>query len=102
AICGLAGSMNTAAIAHRLTKGVDSGYGFTGIIIAWMAGLHPFASILVAIVIAALKTGAESLQIAMKLPESMGEVLQGLVLLPLLAGTIFIEHRLKIIKQEAQ
>jgi hypothetical protein len=32
----------------------------------------------------------------------MGEVLQGLVLLPLLAGTIFIEHRLKIIKQEAQ
>lgn len=102
AICGLAGSMNTAAIAHRLTKGVDSGYGFTGIIIAWMAGLNPFASILVAIVIAALKTGAESLQIAMKLPESMGEVLQGLVLLPLLAGTIFIEHRLKIIKQEAQ
>jgi simple sugar transport system permease protein len=101
AICGLAGSMNTAAIAHRLTKGVDGGYGFTGIIIAWMAGLNPFASILVAIVMAALTTGADALQIAMKLPESMGEVLQGLVLIPLLAGSIFVEHKLKVIKKEA-
>ena len=101
AICGLAGSMNTAAIAHRLTKGVDAGYGFTGIIIAWMSGLNPFASIVVAIVMAALVTGADSLQIVMKLPESMGAVLQGLVLLPLLAGSIFVEHKLKMIRKEA-
>lgn len=101
AICGLAGSVNTAAIAHRLTKGVDGGYGFTGIIIAWMAGLNPFASILVAIVMASLTTGADALQIAMKLPESMGEVLQGLVLIPLLAGSIFVEHRLVVKKKEA-
>ena len=101
AICGLAGSMNTAAIAHRLTKGVDGGYGFTGIIIAWMAGLNPFASIIVAVVMAALTTGAGQLQIAMKLPESMGAVLQGLVLIPLLAGSIFTEHKLKLIKKEA-
>lgn len=100
AICGLAGSVNTAAIAHRLTKGVDGGYGFTGIIIAWMAGLNPFASILVAVVMASLTTGADALQIAMKLPESMGEVLQGLVLIPLLAGSIFVEHRLVVIKKE--
>jgi simple sugar transport system permease protein len=101
AICGLAGSVNTAAIAHRLTKGVNGGYGFTGIIIAWMAGLNPFASIIVAIVMASLTTGADALQIAMKLPESMGEVLQGLVLIPLLAGSIFVEHKLVIIKKEA-
>ncbi|MDD3822739.1 MAG: ABC transporter permease [Sphaerochaetaceae bacterium] len=101
AICGLSGSVNTAAIAHRLTKGVNAGYGFTGIIIAWMSGLNPFASILVAVVMAALTTGADALQIAMKLPESMGEVLQGLVLIPLLAGSIFVEHKLKFIKKEA-
>ena len=101
AICGLAGSVNTAAIAHRLTKGVDGGYGFTGIIIAWMSGLNPFASILVAFVMAALTTGADALQITMKLPESMGEVLQGLVLIPLLAGSIFVEHRLVLVRKEA-
>ena len=101
AICGLAGSINTAAITHRLTKGVNAGYGFTGIIIAWMAGLNPFASILVALVMAALTTGAGQLQIALKLPESMGAVLQGLVLIPLLAGSIFTEHKLKIVVKEA-
>jgi simple sugar transport system permease protein len=100
AICGLAGSVNTAAIAHRLTRGVDAGYGFTGIIIAWMSGLNPFASIIVAVALAAITTGADALQIAMKLPESMGEVLQGLVLIPLLAGSIFVEHRLVLIKKE--
>lgn len=100
AICGLAGSMNTAAIAHRLTKGVDAGYGFTGIIIAWMAGLNPFASIIVAMVMAMLTTGADALQIAMRLPESVGDVLQGLVLIPLLAGSIFTEHKLLLIRKE--
>ncbi len=101
AIAGLAGAINTTAIAHRLTKGVNNGYGFTGIIIAWMSNLNPFASIIVAIVMASLTTGADALQIAMKLPESMGEVLQGLVLLPLLAGSIFNDYTLKVIYKEA-
>ena len=96
----MAGSVNTAAITHRLTKGVDAGYGFTGIIIAWMSGLNPFASIVVAVVMASLTTGAGQLQIAMKLPESMGAVLQGLVLIPLLAGSIFTEHKVRIIRKE--
>ena len=74
--------------------------GFTGIIIAWMANLNPFASILVALVMASLTTGADALQIAMKLPESMGEVLQGLVLLPLLAGSIFNEYKLVVLHKE--
>ncbi len=101
AIAGLAGSMTTVAITHRLTRGVNAGYGFTGIIIAWMANLNPFASILVAIVMASLTTGADALQIAMKLPESMGAVLQGLVLIPLLAGSVFHDYHLKNIREEA-
>jgi len=100
AIAGLAGSLNTVAITHRLTRGVNAGYGFTGIIIAWMSNLNPFASIIVAIVMASLTTGADALQIAMKLPESMGAVLQGLVLIPLLAGSVFHDYHLKLIREE--
>lgn len=95
AIAGLAGGIDAAAVTHSLTKGVDSGYGFTGIIVAWMAGLNPFISIIVALFLAALHTGADALQITMKLPSAMSEVLQGLILIPLLAGNIFIDHRLK-------
>lgn len=93
-IAGLAGVIDSAAVTHCLTKGVNSGYGFTGIIIAWMSGLNPFASIIIAIIMAALDTGADALQISLKLPSAMGEVLQGLILIPLLAGSIFTEYKL--------
>jgi general nucleoside transport system permease protein len=36
----------------------------------------------------------------MRLPASMGLVLQGLLLFPLLAGSIFSDYRLKLIKEE--
>ena len=49
---------------------------------------------------ASLTTGADALQIAMKLPESMGAVLQGLVLIPLLAGSVFHDYHLKLIREE--
>jgi simple sugar transport system permease protein len=93
-IAGLAGGIDSAAVTHSLTKGVNSGYGFTGIIVAWMSGLNPFISIIVALFLAALHTGSDALQITMRLPSAMGEVLQGLILLPLLAGSIFIDHRI--------
>jgi simple sugar transport system permease protein len=93
-IAGLAGAIDSAAVTHCLTKGVNSGYGFTGIIIAWMSGLNPFVSILISIIMAALDTGADALQISLKLPSAMGEVLQGLILIPLLAGSIFTEYKL--------
>jgi len=98
AICGLAGSIEVTGVMHRLTTGVASGYGFTGIIVAWMSGLNPFVSIIFAFILAILKTGSVSLQLLMKLDSSMGDVLQGLILLPLLAGSIFTEYKLKIKK----
>jgi len=94
-IAGLAGGIDAAAVTHCLTKGVNGGYGFTGIIVAWMSGLNPFVSIVIALFLAALETGSDALQITMHLPSSMGDVLQGLILLPLLAGSIFIDHKIK-------
>lgn len=96
-IAGLAGVIDSAAVTHQLTKGVNGGYGFTGIIIAWMSGLNPIASIFVAILMAALDTGSDALQITLKLPSAMGEVLQGLILIPLLAGSIFTEYKLLVL-----
>ncbi|NCC63439.1 MAG: ABC transporter permease [Spirochaetia bacterium] len=94
-IAGLAGVIDSAAITHQLTKGVNSGYGFTGIIVAWMSGLNPFASIIVALIMAALETGSDALQI-LRLPSAMGEVMQGLILIPLLAGSVFTDYKLVV------
>ncbi len=102
AIAGLAGVIDSAAVTHQLTKGVDAGYGFTGIIIAWMSGLNPFVSIIISIIMAALETGTDALQMKLGLPSAMGEVLQGLILIPLLAGNIFIEYRVLFIRSHKE
>jgi simple sugar transport system permease protein len=44
----------------------------------------------------ALIVGGDQVQMVMGLPSSVGLVLQGLLLFPLLAGSLFMEYRLKI------
>lgn len=100
ALSGLAGATEVAGISHRLQKGIDMGYGYTAIIIAWMAQLNPIACILVALLMAGLLVGGDQIQMMVGLPASMGLVLQGLLLFPLLAGSIFSEYRLRWVRKE--
>lgn len=97
ALAGLAGACEVTGISHRLQKGIDMGYGYTAIIIAWMSQLNALACILVALLMAGLLVGGDQLQMMVGLPASMGLVIQGLLLFPLLAGSVFSEYRLKIV-----
>ena len=97
ALSGLAGACEVTGIAHRLQQGLSIGYGYTAIIVAWMAQLNPLAVILVSLLMAALLVGGDQVQIMMHLPAAVGLVLQGLILFPLLAGTLFNEYRLRLV-----
>ncbi len=103
ALSGLAGGVEVAAVQHRLMKGIDMGYGFTAIIIAWMAQLNPIAAVFVALIMGGILVGGDQIQMMMGLPASMGLVLQGLLLFPLLAGSIFSDFRLKrVLEKEVE
>jgi len=54
----------------------------------------------VGILMGALIVGGDQVQMVMGLPSSVGLVLQGLILFPLLAGNLFMEYRLRIIPSE--
>ncbi len=95
-LAGLAGMSEVAGISHRLQRGLDVGNGFTGIIVAWLAKLHPLSVLLVAVLLAALFVGGEQIQISMGLPASMALVLQGAILLFVLGGDIFSRYRLLV------
>ena len=41
ALAGLAGMSEISGVVHRLQERISPGYGFTGIIIAWLAKLNP-------------------------------------------------------------
>jgi simple sugar transport system permease protein len=98
ALSGLAGVCEVTGISHRLQQGLSIGYGYTAIIVAWLAQLNPIAAIPVAVLMAALLVGGDQVQMMMGLPASMGLVLQGMLLIPMLAGSLFTEYKLRFIR----
>lgn len=98
AMAGLAGMVEIAGLHHRLQPGFSPGYGFTAIIVAWLAGLHPLAIPPVAVLFGGLLTGGDLIQITLKLPLSLVNVLQGLVLFFVLAGEFLRNFRLRPVR----
>lgn len=94
-LAGLAGMAEIAGISHRLQKGLTVGYGFTAIIVAWLARLHPWGVLLVAILLAGLLVGGDQIQITMGLPASVALILQGAILFFMLGGALLSEYRLR-------
>jgi len=101
AVCGLAGVGEVAGISRRLQQGMALGYGFTAIIVAWMAQLNPLAVPFVALLMGALLVGGDQVQMTMGLPSSIGTLMQGMILFPMLAGSLFTEYRIKRIGAQA-
>ena len=95
ALCGLAGVGEVAGISRRLQQGLSLGYGYTAIIVAWMAQLNPLAVPFVAVLMGGLLVGGDQVQMMMGLPGSMGVLMQGMILFPMLAGSLFTEYRIK-------
>jgi simple sugar transport system permease protein len=100
-LAGLAGMTEVAGISHRLQQGLAVGYGFTAIIVAWLAKLNPWGVILVSILLAALLVGGDQIQIVMGLPASMALVLQGAILFFMLGGDIFTRYRVRFVRRSA-
>src|SRR5437879_11009882 len=56
-MAGVAGMVQVAGIIHLLNGQVSSNYGYTAIIIAWLARLHPLAILVVSVLFGALVNG---------------------------------------------
>jgi len=98
AIAGIAGMCELSGLQGRLQHGFSGGYGFTAIIVAWLARLHPFAIVLVSFLMGILLVGGETLQIVMRLPLSSIMVLQGLILFFVLGGEFFRKYKIRMVR----
>ncbi len=96
ALAGLAGFSEVAGVQHRLQHGLSMGYGYTAIIIAWLAKRSAFGVILVSFLMGILVVGGDALQIYYQLPVAMLYVFQGLILFFLLASEFFINNTVRI------
>jgi simple sugar transport system permease protein len=86
ACAGLAGFFEVAAIHGQANASLVAGYGFTGILVAFLARQVPLAIIPVAILFGALAAAGGIIQRRMGLPDATVLVLQGLIFVVLLTS----------------
>jgi simple sugar transport system permease protein len=91
---GLAGAFEVSGSLGQLVPVVSPGYGFTGIIVAFLGGLHPLGVVVGSLVLSLTYIGGENAQIAMNMPSAVTGVFQGALLLFLLACRTLESYRL--------
>ena len=86
ALAGLTGIIEVSALHTRLKAGISGNYGFTGILVALLGRLHPIGVLVAACFFAALAIGAQTMHSVYGLPIALAQVIQGLVVLFVLAA----------------
>lgn len=93
-LAGLAGMSEISGVVHRLQGSISPGYGFTGIIIAWLAKLNPYAVILVSILFGGLIQAGREIQ-----PSGVPRMLQGIILFCVIASDVLLRYRVRVVRR---
>lgn len=83
---GLAGAVEIAAVHGRVSSSLVVGYGYTGILIAFIARQNPAAIIPVAILLGGIRAAGGLLQRWHELPDATVLVMQGIIFIVVLAS----------------
>jgi simple sugar transport system permease protein len=95
ALAGWAGLLEASAVTGRLQPSLMVGYGFTAIVVAWLARLSPARIALFSFFLAALRVGGKNVQLELGVPAAFSDIMEGLILLTVLAGQFFNGYRLR-------
>jgi simple sugar transport system permease protein len=97
AIAGLAGFVQISGIVHRVQAQLPGGNGYTGIVVAYLSQFNPIAVIIVSILLGGLKNSSAAVQI-MGVPSQIATMLQGSIMIFVIAGEFFNRYRISINK----
>lgn len=101
ALAGLAGVGEVGGVHFQVMADLSPGYGYTGIVIAMLAGLSPVAVVPAAVFFAVVITGAEGMSRATGVPVYLADVIQGVALISMLAALLFTQYRLRVVGRPA-
>jgi ABC-type uncharacterized transport system permease subunit len=96
ALAGLAGMSEVSGVVHRLQQAISPGYGFTAIIVAYIAKLHPYGVIVAAIAFGALILAGREIQ-----PSGIPAMIQGIILFCLIASEVVLRYRVRVERRVA-
>lgn len=92
-LAGLAGVSEVAGLKGYLTADLSPGFGYTGIVVAMLAGLSPIGVVIAALFIASVFVGADAMSRAMGVSSFLADLVVSVSLLCVLVGGFFARFR---------
>jgi ABC-type uncharacterized transport system permease subunit len=95
-LAGLAGVGEVGGVHHllRQPEQISLGYGYTAIIVAWLARRNPLAVILTALLLGALMAGGDVIKASLGLPFQLVNMFNGLILSFLISGELLMRYKI--------
>ena len=100
ALCALAGFLRVAGSDHTLTTTITDGYGFTAVMVSWLAQFNPITMVLTSFILTFMDRGASGISTKFNLNESYADILTGIILFFIIGSEFFIRYRVIFRKGE--
>ena len=95
ALAGLAGAIEVAGVKGYVTTDLSPGYGYSGIVVAMLAGLQPLGVAVAAVFVAVVFVGADAMSRALGAPTFIADVIVAVSLLTMLVALLFATYRVR-------
>lgn len=98
-LAALAGVGEMAGIHYRLRSPthISMGYGYTSIIVAWLARGNPLAVIITAFLFGLIFAAGDTVRVVLQMPFQIVSVLNGLILFSLIGSELLMHWRVRIV-----
>ena len=94
-VSGFAGVVEVTGNIGQLVPNISPSYGFTAIIVAFLARLYPLAVIPAGLLVALSYLAGEAAQLSLGVPAASTQVFQGLLLFFLLGTSMIVNYRIR-------
>ena len=94
ALCGVAGFLIAAGLDHTVSTQSAQGYGFTGIMVAWLGKFNPLIMVLTSGVIQMLNHGGAQISKDFDVRGAFPDVIIGIILFFIIGSEFFINYQI--------
>jgi ABC-type uncharacterized transport system permease subunit len=93
-LAALAGFSEVAGLKGTLTLDLSPGFGYSGIIVAMLALLHPLGVVVAALFVAGVFVGADSMSRAAGVPTYLADIMLATALLLMVVAVLLTKFRI--------
>ncbi len=97
AYAALGGFAVVSGIEGRLTQSFQAGFGFSSILIAFLARSNPLGAVIAAVLVAMLFVASQGLQVFYQVPVAIVQLIQALVVICIAGSEFAVRHRVRFV-----